>query len=161
MSKLECPLCGNEMEYVGYGWVCHSDPETGSCPQLPVLVEKLGYTDADQLDGEVVAAVYAGDYDGAAVLATLGVAGSTLKVASDDIQHVHDWIARYGWTYLDEAVASRKITPWKGGRTAAFPRSRITPDTRRKLDEILNRRGISAADWVTEKIERDWVEPLA
>ena len=49
-----------------------------------------------------------------------------------------------------------KITPYKGGRTAHFPRTRLTPDTRCKLDEILAARKISAADWVTEKIEQEY-----
>lgn len=47
------------------------------------------------------------------------------------------------------------ITPHKGGRTADFPRTRLEPEVREKLDAILARRGISAADWVTEKIHQD------
>lgn len=52
----------------------------------------------------------------------------------------------------------REITPYKGGRRSHFPRSRITPDARKKLDKILERRKISAADWVTEKIEQEYQE---
>lgn len=50
---------------------------------------------------------------------------------------------------------SASITPHKGGRTARFPDTRLTPEVREQLDEILTRRGISAADWVTEKIKED------
>ena len=47
------------------------------------------------------------------------------------------------------------ITPHKGGRTARFPDTRLTPEVRAKLDEILARLNISAADWVTEKVNQD------
>ena len=47
------------------------------------------------------------------------------------------------------------ITPHKGGRTARFPDTRLTPEARDQLDKILARRGLSASDWVTEKIEAD------
>jgi hypothetical protein len=51
---------------------------------------------------------------------------------------------------------TRKISPHKGGRTAHFPRSRITEDARKKLDLILQKRKISAADWVIEKIDQEY-----
>jgi hypothetical protein len=55
-------------------------------------------------------------------------------------------------------LPKRAITPHKGGRRAEFPRSRLTEDTRRKLDDILERRKMSAADWVTAKIEEETMD---
>jgi len=47
----------------------------------------------------------------------------------------------------------RTITPHKGGRTTTFPRTRLTPAIRAKLDAILAHHNQSAADWVSKKIE--------
>lgn len=51
----------------------------------------------------------------------------------------------------------RHITPHKGGRDATFPRSRLTKDVRRMLDELLELHGISASDWVTPLIVDEYI----
>lgn len=48
----------------------------------------------------------------------------------------------------------RDITPHKGGRTAHLPRSRVTPDERKRIDQILADTGLSFADWVMAQVER-------
>jgi len=50
----------------------------------------------------------------------------------------------------------REIRPHKGGRAKRFPSARITPEHLKKLNEILERRKMSAADWVIEKIEQEY-----
>lgn len=49
----------------------------------------------------------------------------------------------------------REIKPHKGGRTARLPEGRCTPDDLERLKQILSKRNISFADWVTEKIKED------
>lgn len=51
--------------------------------------------------------------------------------------------------------SKRAIRSHKGGRTAQFPRARLTPEVRAMLDTILAERKLSAADWVTQVIERE------
>lgn len=55
-------------------------------------------------------------------------------------------------------ATKRPITPHKGGRNAAFPRSRLTNEERAMLESILAHRGVSAADWVSEKIINEYME---
>lgn len=51
--------------------------------------------------------------------------------------------------------ALTKITPHKGGRTEIVSTARVTPETKTQLQTILDQRGISYADWVTEMVERE------
>ena len=54
--------------------------------------------------------------------------------------------------------SKKSITPHKGGRTASFPRTRLTPAIRAKLDTILALLEQSAADWVSVIIEREYAD---
>lgn len=49
----------------------------------------------------------------------------------------------------------RAITPHKGGRTEIMSTARVTPEIKTKLQAILDQRGISYADWITEMVERE------
>lgn len=49
----------------------------------------------------------------------------------------------------------RPITPHKGGRTEIVSTARVTPKTKTQLQTILDQRGISYADWITEMVARE------
>lgn len=82
-----------------------------------------------------------------------------------DIQDEIDILREQGKTVDVTRIARRMyrelnpeeniITPHKGGRTERGPSLRMTAGEREQLDQILARRGVSFADWVAEKIERE------
>jgi len=51
-------------------------------------------------------------------------------------------------------MTTRKITPHKGGRTARLY-VRMTPDTKSKLEQILQTTGLGAGDWIENKVAED------
>lgn len=57
--------------------------------------------------------------------------------------------------YRDLHPDENVITPHKGGRTEIVSTARVTPETKEKLQTILDRRGMSYADWLTEMVERE------
>ena len=55
---------------------------------------------------------------------------------------------------VERALAlGEAITPHKGGRTELVHHARVTPETKAKLQAILERRGMSYADWLSEMVE--------
>jgi predicted HicB family RNase H-like nuclease len=48
-------------------------------------------------------------------------------------------------------IQKRKITPYKGGRTATLF-VRIRPKVKDKLEQLCKKEGISIADWIEKKI---------
>jgi hypothetical protein len=85
-------------------------------------------------------------------------AGALIKLASGAyVQGNAGSIRTLPQREVEQALAA-SITPHKGGRTEIVSPARVTPETKAKLQTILERRGMSYADWLSEMVESEFAE---